>query len=127
MFFLFFSASEGKTALLFRFSSLEKDESQKSKPEHLSVNDWSEKECYLFSHGVLPLKSYQNNKVIRKVAKTQGCHLEFGKHSGMVSRNKGKIYKGEIQKCIDFSAFLSFSLSFSGFFHMRLDCSSLTK
>jgi hypothetical protein len=37
MFFLFFSASEGKTALLFRFSSLEKDESQKSKPEHLSV------------------------------------------------------------------------------------------
>jgi hypothetical protein len=35
--FVFFAASKGKTALLFRFSSLEKDESQKSKPEHLSV------------------------------------------------------------------------------------------
>jgi hypothetical protein len=88
---------------------------KKRKPEHLSVNDWSEKECYLFSRGVLPLKSYQNNKVIRKVAKTQGSHLEFGKNWGMVSRNKGKNYKGEIQKCTDFSAFLSFSLSFSGF------------
>jgi hypothetical protein len=62
-------------------------------PEHLSVNDWSEKECYLFSHGVLPLKSYQNNKVIRKVAKTQGSHLEFGKNSEMVSRNKGENYR----------------------------------
>ncbi len=69
--------------MLFRFNSLEKDESQKSKPEeHLSVNDWSEKECYLFSHGVLPLTSYQNNEVIRKVAKTQGSHLEFGKTQG---------------------------------------------
>jgi len=91
--FVFFAASKGKTALLVRFSSLEKDESQKSKPEHLSVNDWSEKECYLFSHGVLPLKSYQNNKVIRKVTKTQGSHLEFGKNSGMVSWNKGNKYR----------------------------------
>ncbi len=127
MFFLFFLLQKGKLLLLIRFSSLEKDESQKRKPEHLSVNDWSEKECYLFSHGVLPLKSNQNNKVIRKVAKTQGSHLEFGKNSGMVSRNKGKNYKGEIQKCTDFSAFLRFSLSFSRFSSMRLDNISWTK
>jgi hypothetical protein len=41
---------------------------------------------------VLPLKSYQNNQVIPKVAKTQGSHLEFGKNknSEMVSWNKGQ-------------------------------------
>lgn len=78
--------------MLFRFNSLEKDESQKSKPEeHLSVNDWSEKECYLFSHGVLPLTSYQNNEVIRKVAKTQGSHLEFGKTQGWWKENKYRV------------------------------------